>query len=364
VLTVAGAGMAGLCAAARARELGADVAVLEKGTRPGGSMLLSSCVVWRHQELGDFLAECPDGDPALQRLVWERLDDALSWLESLGATVVVRETGNPRTIGVRFDPRRLTDALVRAAGDVRLETALPEDPPMPLVLATGGFQGAGELVRRFIRPGGELLLRANPWSAGDGMAFALDRGAALSAGLDEFYGRAMPAPPARVSEDGFVDLAQVYGRYALVLDEAGEEFAPEAVSWSEVDLVQAIARRRGARAWYLVDDATLGVRVRDRTVEDAIEAARRAGGTVLLAGELPFEAPDAYRYAVHVVAGITHTIGGLRVDTGARVLREDGTPIDDLFAAGADVGGISTGGYASGLAAALVLGRTAAESAV
>ena len=35
---------------------------------------------------------------------------------------------------------------------------------------------------------------------------------------------------------------------------------------------------------------------------------------------------------------------------------------EDLYAAGADVGGISTGGYASGLAAALVLGLTAAES--
>ena len=46
------------------------------------------------------------------------------------------------------------------------------------------------------------------------------------------------------------------------------------------------------------------------------------------------------------------------------MLDEDGTAIDGLFAAGADVGGISTGGYASGLAAALVLGLTAAESVV
>jgi succinate dehydrogenase/fumarate reductase flavoprotein subunit len=37
---------------------------------------------------------------------------------------------------------------------------------------------------------------------------------------------------------------------------------------------------------------------------------------------------------------------------------------DGLFAAGADVGGISTGGYASGLAAALVFGRISAESAL
>ncbi|MDX6449521.1 MAG: hypothetical protein QOD08_1984, partial [Gaiellaceae bacterium] len=40
-----------------------------------------------------------------------------------------------------------------------------------------------------------------------------------------------------------------------------------------------------------------------------------------------------------------------------------GSPLRDLYAAGADVGGISTGGYASGLAAALVFGRIAAETA-
>ncbi len=58
-LVVAGAGMAGLAAAARARELGADVVVFEKGDRPGGSMRLSSCVVWRYREWEDFRAECP-----------------------------------------------------------------------------------------------------------------------------------------------------------------------------------------------------------------------------------------------------------------------------------------------------------------
>ena len=68
-MVIAGAGMAGLCAAARARELGAEPVVLEKGTRPGGSMLLSSCVVWRYRTFEDFRAECRDGDEALQRAV-------------------------------------------------------------------------------------------------------------------------------------------------------------------------------------------------------------------------------------------------------------------------------------------------------
>ena len=144
-LVVAGAGMAGLVAAARARELGADVVVYEKGDRPGGSMLLSSCVVWRYRDWDDFRAECPGGDPALQRVVWEGLDDALAWLESLGAPVVTRETGNPRTTGVRFDPRGLTEAL---ANDVRLGEPLLEIPEgMPTILATGGFQGDRDLVR-------------------------------------------------------------------------------------------------------------------------------------------------------------------------------------------------------------------------
>jgi flavin-dependent dehydrogenase len=74
---VAGAGMAGLVAAARARELGVEAVVYEKGTRPGGSMLLSSGVVWRHLDWEDFRYECPTGDERLQGIVWERLGESL-----------------------------------------------------------------------------------------------------------------------------------------------------------------------------------------------------------------------------------------------------------------------------------------------
>src|SRR5205823_14597569 len=101
--------MAGLCAAARARELGLEPTVLEKGDRPGGSMLLSSGVIWRYRTLEEFRAQCPGGDPALQELVFARLDEGLEWLESLGAPVVTRDTGNPLTVGVRFDPAGLTE---------------------------------------------------------------------------------------------------------------------------------------------------------------------------------------------------------------------------------------------------------------
>jgi fumarate reductase flavoprotein subunit len=335
--------MAGLCAAAHARGLGATPVVYEKGTRAGGSMLLSSCVIWRFREWDDYRAECPTGDERLQRIVWERLDDGIDWLESLGAPVVRHETGNPRTIGKRFDPRGLTETLVREAVDVRLGETTDE----PTILATGGFQGDAELVRRHIHPDGELRLRANPWSAGDGMRYALARGAELSAGLDEFYGRNMP--DADFTEEQFVPSAQLYGRRARVFNERGEEFFEGEVSWSENDLVQATAQQPGARAWYLLDDDALS----DPDVVARIEVAP----TRTDPRDLPFAAPDGTRTAVRVKPGITHTIGGLRIDEHARVA-------EGLYAAGADVGGLSTGGYASGLAAALVFGRIAAESAL
>jgi succinate dehydrogenase/fumarate reductase flavoprotein subunit len=349
--------MAGLCAAARARELGARPVVFEKGSRAGGSMLLSSCVVWRHRSLEDFRRECPAGNPDLQTRIVDRLDEGVAWLERLGAPVVEAETGNPLTVGRRFDPHGLTEALLEAAGEVRLGRPL-EERDGPLILATGGFQGNTALVKRYVRPAGPLRLRANPWSAGDGLHLGLASGGVLSAGMDEFYGRNMP--DCDFGEDDFVPLAQLYGRYARVFNDRGEEFFPGEISWSENDLVQATARQPGASAWYVLAEGALDERVRERTVREMVEAAP----TRVDPSELPFPAPSDAVAAVRVRPGITHTIGGLRIDPDAHVLREDGEAVDGLFACGADAGGVATGGYASGLAAALVFGRIAAESAL
>jgi succinate dehydrogenase/fumarate reductase flavoprotein subunit len=356
LIAVAGAGMAGLAAAARLRELGHEVVHREKGTRLGGSMLLSSCVVWRHRDFDDFRAECPGGDERLQRLVWERLDEAIAWLVARGAPVVWEETGNPRTTGKRFDPRGLVEAL---AGDVELG-ADGTTADAPLVLATGGFSASSELVARYVRPSGPLRLRGNAWSTGDALALATGRGAALTPGMDEFYGRNMPDAP--WGEDDLVSGSQLYGRFARIFDEDGVEFfRREDVSWSETNVVQETARRPGAKAYYLLDEEALRRTVRERTVADMVEAAPPEARVPL--ADLPFEPPAGAVAAVRVVASITHTVGGLRVDERARVLREDGSEVEGLWAAGVDAGGVATGGYASGLAQALVLGLAAAEDA-
>ena len=101
------------------------------------------------------------------------------------------------------------------------------------------------------------MLRAAPWSTGDGMRLGLAAGAAPSAGMDEFYGRNMPAPPARVAEADFV-------RARAAVRDARDGAQPRTASvyeprtWSEIDVVQWTARQPGARAWYEVADDDLG----------------------------------------------------------------------------------------------------------
>jgi fumarate reductase flavoprotein subunit len=347
-LVVAGAGMAGLVAAAEARRLGAAPAVFEKLGGAGGSMRLSSGVIWRHRGFDRFRAECPDGDPALQRVLFERLDADLHWLESLGAPVTARETWNPLTTGLRFDPGGLVRALTPPSLDLRLGEALREPAAgVPLILATGGFAANRELVRRHVTAEAEhLLLRAAPGSTGDGLRIGLAAGAVAGEGLDQVYARAMPAPRARVEPGDFVRLSQLYARHAEVTNERGERH--ETATWSEIDTAQWMARQPRARAWFRLPRSAMGERVGDRTVGEMVEAAAAAGAPVRR---------EAEHVTVETVAGITTTLGGLTIDTAARAA-------PGVFACGADAGGLATGGYASGLAAALVFGRIAARAAL
>ena len=432
---VVGGGLAGLVAALCAVERGAGVTLLEKGDRLGGSLVYSSGYLWSYKDLQTFRREAPGGEVALQSLILERLGPSLEWLEDRGVPALTRETGNPLTFGARLDPERTVDTLAgriaAAGGRILPGTALGSlvrgpagriqgvetfsggkrrtDGAEAVILASGGFAANPDLVRRHIIRGQERMrLRAHPWSTGDGFLAALEAGALASSGLDEFYGRNLPAPPAELSPGEFVEVSQLYGRYAVALNRNGERFADEASDWSETALTRATARQPGLRAWYIVDGAALRERVRDRTVEAMIATARRSGGTVLQAEGLeelaeklgergvprgtmlrtlgeynaavaagggrelspprsdpaaPLRLPPFV--AVEVAPAITHTIGGLAVDGCCRVLsRTGGRTLPGLYAAGVEVGGVSVGGYTSGLASALVFGRVAAESAL
>ena len=411
-VVIAGGGLAGLTAALRAAELGAHVTLLEKGDRPGGSFLLSSGYVWSYMDMPTYRTEAPGGDVVLQKLILDRLDSGLDWLEQAGGALLSRETGNPLTFGARFDPEQTVAALVeriRASGGGILThsalEALAEDAGRitgvrasrsgrkkelaadSVVLASGGFAAKPELVGRYIVRGpGRMPVRAHQRSTGDGFLAALERGALASAGLDEFYGRNLPAPPANFPPERFVEVSQLYGRHAVAVNARGERYADEGADWSETALTRATVHQPGLYAWYVLDAAGLEARVRERTAGEMVEVARSTGGTVIEAASLeelavelgvlgvprenflrtieeynaaiaaggetspPRTGParrlrDPPFVAVKVAPYITHTVGGLAVDAGCRVLRgEDRRPIPGLYAAGVEVGGVAVGG--------------------
>lgn len=70
-------------------------------------------------------------------------------------------------------------------------------------------------------------------------------------------------------------------------------------------------------------------------------------------------------YAIKVTAGVHHTMGGVTINSVTEVLKEDGTVIPGLFAAGEVTGGVHGANRLGGTAVAdfVVFGRIAGESA-
>ena len=70
-------------------------------------------------------------------------------------------------------------------------------------------------------------------------------------------------------------------------------------------------------------------------------------------------------YAIKVTAGVHHTMGGVTINSATEVLKEDGTIIPGLFAAGEVTGGVHGANHLGGTAVAdfVVFGRIAGESA-
>ena len=276
--------MAGLVAAARARELGLRPRVIEKGTRAGGSMLLSSGVVWRHREWDDFRERVPGGDAALQRLVWERLDDGLAWLESLGAEPVWTETGNPRTVGRRYDPRALTRAARArrrardAAAGRRAAAARARLRRLRAAARRGaGPAASGEPVER--RRGARS--RALPRSRALRRARRVLRPRPSRAAGADRRGRLRPARAALRPLGPRLRRRRARRHAALGVVVGERPRAGDRAASARTGLVRA--GRGGA-----------GAGDRGRTAADMVEAARAAGGAVVDPRELPFATPPEH----------------------------------------------------------------------
>lgn len=311
-VVVAGAGMGGLVAAVRATECGADVLVLEKGSRAGGSMYISNGVVYTYDDYETFRENVPGGNATLQELLVTGKDEGLEWLESIGVTTRETEADLAFGSGKQIDPRPFTRTMVdrveKGGGEVRLETALDgvidEDGAVvgvvargedgstrvrtdAVILATGGFQGNEALLESYVTDHAEnLWLRSNPWSTGDGMIAARDVGAKTTTGMSTFYGHNLPAPPAEIPPDKLLEAKQNYGPFAVAVDRQGRRYTDESTTDTEVVLAQDTAKRAEGRAYYVLDDDLYDETVRGTYVGTRVETARELGGRVLRAESL------------------------------------------------------------------------------
>jgi fumarate reductase flavoprotein subunit len=276
-----------------------------------------------------------------------------------------------------------------------------------VVLADGGFQGNGAMVAQSISPAPRSLKQRGAGTGmGDALRMARAAGAAIS-DLQAFYGHVL-------SRDAMVnDRVWPYPQLdelaaaGMVVNRAGHRIADEGMGG--VYIANHIARQADplgttvifdeaiwqgpGRAAAVPPNATLltagGTLHKADTLSalaaklnldaDALETTLRDYNAALGSGSTsslqpprsatrrkPMPISTAPFYGAPVCAGLTYTMGGVRINAHAEVLREDLTSIPGLYAAGAATGGLEGGlavGYVGGLIKALTFGLLAAERA-
>jgi fumarate reductase flavoprotein subunit len=261
-----------------------------------------------------------------------------------------------------------------------------------LVLACSGYGGNPALIARYIPQMSGADYFGHAGNQGDALSWGEALGAA-SRDLGGHQGHGSVATPAGIliswatmTEGGF-QVNSEGARFSNETSGYSEQAAlvlaqPGGFAWSIFDArIADIAAqfedfRNAVAHGALLEAADLAalasaIRVPEEALADtfrAVDAVRDGSYPDAFGRDLvdtPALAPP-YR-AVKVTGALFHTQGGLVVDAKARVVRTDGTPFDNLFAAGGAACGMSgsgAGGYLSGngLLTAVVLGRIAGSS--
>lgn len=299
-----------------------------------------------------------------------------------------------KLVDVRLDEHGRVAAAVIETPDGTIE----EVPTRAVLLAMNGYGGNREMVAEHLPEIKDAVYHGSEASRGDAVRIGRSLGA-RTAYLDAYQGHGALA--SRTST--LVGWATVM-HGAIIVGSDGRRFGDETTGYSEYAAV--IARQPGAFGWIVLDqrihDACLVFTDFRQTVEggalvwaddvaalaelthlpaDALTAeldltARLASAAAdRLApphqpdrfGRTSFEAPLQPPYAaVRVVPALFHTQGGLVVDDHARVVSDEGSVIEGLYASGGAAAGISGHGAAgylagNGLLPALGLAFLAAE---
>ncbi len=274
-----------------------------------------------------------------------------------------------------------------------------------VVIADGGFQASESLVAQHLTPSPTALKQRNVRTGiGDGLRMACAAGASLST-LEAFYGHVLSRDAMHNERLWPYPQLDELAAAGLLVNQHGQRIADEGMGG--VYLTNAIARQSDPLATSVVFDeaiwqgpgraagippnATLlaagGTLFKADSIAElaallrvdgaGLEATVRDYNAALAAGRLdglhpartgtrraPMPVSRAPFYGVPACAGLTYTMGGVRINANAQVLRADSTAIPGLYAAGASTGGLEGGpavGYAGGLMKALTFGLLAAE---
>jgi fumarate reductase flavoprotein subunit len=264
-----------------------------------------------------------------------------------------------------------------------------------LILATCGYGGNHDMVARHIPGMAGARYFGHEGNRGDGILWGQALGAAVR-DMSAYQGLGTLAEPQQIVvphplmiDGGFLvniegrrfthELANISGMCVPVLAQ------PQGLAWVIFDerrhreclehsfdqrqLAEVGAIRQGD-SWDALERAC-GLPEGSLAKENAeIEAARSLGGEDRFgrrfeATATPLQAPFC---AVRVTGAIFHTQGGLHIDGDARVLREDGTPLPNLYAGGGaarSISGSRVTGYLPGigLSMAVTLGALAGADA-
>ncbi len=262
-----------------------------------------------------------------------------------------------------------------------------------VILALNGFGSNRAMVAQYLgAEAAAALYFGSPNNTGEGIRWATELGAKLEH-MDAYQGHASVAAP-----DGPLVTWGVIVNGAILVNRAGQRFGCETQGYSEY--TREVLAQPGGEAWEIFDqevyDASRKTRFQEvsaagkvvraatlhtlaasfhlplialeETIETVNRVARGAasdpfGRAEFLSG--PLEPPF---YGIHVRGALFHTQGGLKIDTRARVLHQDNTPLPGLYAAGGTAVGVSGSGVegystGNGLLAATVLGKIAGQAA-
>lgn len=256
-VTIAGAGIGGLCAARSAQEQGASVLVLEKASQIGGSAAASGGTIWCARTIDEWEKVQPGGDRALGQALIGSFQEGIPWLRTQGLTVSPvddRPYKFEREI-YSLDPtpraclQSLASTIEQNGGTIICNAALrrihTENGTLQgltyrskdhetrvdtntLVLATGGFQASPELRARYMGQWSDrIIVRGVPENTGDAFEAALEIGAQTVGPLDRFYGHYLPAPPAEIGLHNYVLVKPDFSEYAVALNLCGKRYADE-----------------------------------------------------------------------------------------------------------------------------------------